>query len=326
MKGITPINYPFQLRSINGVNKISEKCKVNILGSTATFFILPQLDTFDGIIGYDLLKDIEANINTKVGLIFHKNGKEKLNFFQCQEVNMAQTKTLDEPCSIKILKQRNSNAFANPNRALPYNTNVIATIDTLTDKPIYSRSYPYPISVGNFVNNEIESLLKDGIIRKSYSPYNSPVHVVSKKGLDDDGNQKLRMVIDFRKLNEYTTSDKYPIPDTTVILSNLGKSKLFTTLDLKSGFHQIFLSEKDRCKTAFSVNNGKYEFCRLPFGLKNAPSIFQRTIDDILRDDIGKICHVYVDDIIIFSPDESSHYKHVDTILKKLRKRECGYR
>uniref|UniRef100_W8C8G1 RNA-directed DNA polymerase n=1 Tax=Ceratitis capitata TaxID=7213 RepID=W8C8G1_CERCA len=221
---------------------------------------------------------------------------------------------------IEMLIERNQNAFANPNRALPYNTKVIARIDTQTDTPIYSKSYPYPISAAKFINKEIESLLKDGIIRKSYSPYNSPVHVVSKKGLDDEGNQKLRMVIDFRKLNEQTTSDKYPIPDTSVILSNLGKSTVFTTLDLKSGFHQICLLEKDRCKTAFSINNGKYEFCRLPFGLKNAPSIFQRAIDDILREDIGKICHVYVDDIIIFSPDEISHFKDVDTILKKIER------
>ena len=81
----------------------------------------------------------------------------------------------------------------------------------------------------------------------------------------------------------------------------MGKAQFFTTLDLKSGFHQIELAERDREKTAFSVNNGKYEFCRLPFGLKNAPSIFQRAIDDVLREQIGKTCYVYVDDEIIFS-------------------------
>jgi len=69
----------------------------------------------------------------------------------------------------------------------------------------------------------------------------------------------------------------------------MGESKFFTTLDLKSGFHQIELAEKDREKTAISINNGKYEFCRLPFGLKKAPSIFQRAIDDVLREGISKI-------------------------------------
>jgi len=85
----------------------------------------------------------------------------------------------------------------------------------------------------------------------------------------------MRLVIDFRKLNKKTEDDKYPIPNISVILSNLGKAQYFTTLDLKSGVHQIELAEKDRKKTAFSVNNGKYEFCRLPFELKNAHSIFK---------------------------------------------------
>ena len=142
------------------------------------------------------------------------------------------------------------------------------------------------------MNKEIEDLLKNKIIRPSRSPYNSPIWVVDKKGLDDEGNRKKRLVIDFQKLNAVTIDDKYPIPNISVILSNLGEAKYFTTLDLKSGFHQIELLENDREKTAFSVNNGKYEFCRLPFGLKNAPSIFQRAIDDVLRDQIGKSCHL----------------------------------
>lgn len=126
------------------------------------------------------------------------------------------------------------------------------------------------------------------------------------------------MVIDFRKLNLKTIDDKYPIPNVVSILSNLGKARFFTTLDLKSGFHQILLAEKDREKTAFSVGNGKYEFCRLPFGLKNAPSIFQRAIDDVLRDRIGKSCYVYVDDVIIFSNGIEDHVNDVAWVLDRL--------
>lgn len=217
------------------------------------------------------------------------------------------------------LVSRNSEAFAAPNRSLPYNTSIQASIHTTTADPIYTKTYPYPISATEFINNEISCLLKDGIIQKSYSPYNSPIHVVSKKGVDDNGNPKLRMVIDFRKLNEKTIPDRYPIPDSTVILANLGQSKFFTTLDLKSGFHQILLRHKDRQKTAFSVNNGKYEFCRLPFGLRNAPSIFQRAIDDILREYIGKCCYVYMDDIIIFSPNAKTHLEDIEKIVSKLK-------
>jgi len=101
-----------------------------------------------------------------------------------------------------------------------------------------------------------------------------------------------------------------------MILANLGKAKFFTTLDLKSGYHQIYLAEHDREKTSFSVNGGKYDFCCLPSGLRNASSIFQRALDDVLREQIGKICYVYIDDVIIFS--EKDHVRHIDTVLKCL--------
>jgi len=98
----------------------------------------------------------------------------------------------------------------------------------------------------------------------------------------------------------------------------MGKSQYFTTLDLKSGFHQIELAEKDREITAFSINNGKYEFCRLPFGLKNSPSIFQRAIDDVLREKISKTCYVYVDDVKIFSESKEDHVKDIHWVLNSL--------
>ncbi|XP_070132574.1 uncharacterized protein [Drosophila bipectinata] len=178
--------------------------------------------------------------------------------------------------------------------------------------------YPYPMGAADFVNNEIKELLINGIIRPSRSSYNSPAWVVDKKGTDDNGIRKKRLVIDFKKLTEQTIADRYPMPSIPMILANLGKAKYFTTLDLRSGYHQIYLAEKDREKTSFSVNGGKYEFCRLPFGLKYVGSIFQRAIDDVLREEIGKICYVYVDDVIIFSENETEHVKHINIVLKRL--------
>jgi len=116
------------------------------------------------------------------------------------------------------------------------------------------------------------------------------------------------MFIDFKRLNAVTIADTYPIPDINSILASLGMAKYFTTLDLTSGFHQIYMLESDTPKTAFSTLNGKYEFLRLPFGLKSAPAAFQRMIDDVLKEHIGKICYVYIDDIIIFSEDYDSHW------------------
>lgn len=167
------------------------------------------------------------------------------------------------------------------------------------------------------IEDQIEELLQNGIIRPSKSPYNSPVWVVPRK-IDASEKKKYRMVIDYRKLNQITIADKYPIPEINEVLTNLGENKYFSVLDLKSGFHQIHIRESDIEKTAFSINNGKYEFLRLPFGTKNGPEIFQRVLEDILRNCIGKICYVYIDEIIVFGKDEEEHFKNVGTIFKTL--------
>lgn len=322
LKGVKTVKNPFYVKSINGKNLIQRFCKISLLNHISSFYILPKLNSFDGIVGYDFLKEINAKIDFEKSFLTYPGGYQQLQLSTHTAVNILDIEKSSVPLEYRscfdLLISKHTNAFATPDRALPYNTSVKATIQTTTDDAVYTRSYPYPISATNFINNEIQSLLTDGIIQKSCSPFNSPVHVVNKKGLDECGNPKLRMVIDFRKLNEITIPDRYPIPDTSVILANLGKSAFFTTLDLKSGFHQILLAEKDRQKTAFNVNNGKYEFLRLPFGLRNAPSIFQRAIDDVLRNWIGKCCYVYIDDIIIYSPDAESHLRDIDTIITNL--------
>lgn len=143
-------------------------------------------------------------------------------------------------------------------------------------------------------------MLSQGIIKPSFSPWSAPVWIVPKKR-DASNVQKWRLVIDYRKLNDKTISDKYPIPNISDILDKLGRSLYFTTLDLASGFHQIEMHLKDVGKTAFTVDGGHFEFVRMPFGLKNAPSTFQRIMDNVLKDLIGTVCLVYLDDIIVYS-------------------------
>lgn len=170
------------------------------------------------------------------------------------------------------------------------------------------------------VEKQIGQLLADGIIRPSKSPYNAPIWIVEKK-TDASQVKKYRMVVDFKRLNSVTISDSYPIPDITNTLSNLGDSKFFTTIDLTSGFHQIQMKKTDIAKTSFSTMNGKYEFLRLPFGLKNAPAIFQRMIDNVLKEFIGELCYVYIDDIIVFGGgNEEEHLLRVEKVFSKLLK------
>jgi len=120
-------------------------------------------------------------------------------------------------------------------------------------------------------------LEKDGIIGPSDSPWNAPLLVVPKK-IDDSGGQKYRVVVDFRKLNNLTVGDAFPMPDVNTILDQLGNAKYFTCLDMASGYHQIPMRPEDRQKTGFSTEKGHFEFNRMCFGLKGAPATFQRLI------------------------------------------------
>jgi len=322
LKGVSKINKNFIAESIHGKSVISEKCTLNLFNQNAVFYLLPDLKSYDGIIGFELLKRVNANIDLKLDRLNFDGGFLKIFYSKCREIHFLKVIHDDIPHEIRetflhAIETR-AKVFADPNEKLPYNTNVVAAIRTTDNDPVYVKSYPYPLAVSDFVNREIDSWLRNGIIRESRSPYNNPLWVVDKKGTDEFGDKNYRLVNDFKKLNAKTISDRYPIPDISVILSNLGKSEYFTTLDLKSGFHQISLKEEDREKTAFSINNGKFEYCRLAFGLKNAPAIFQRAIDDVLRPLIGKVCHVYVDDVIIFSKTSEQHVKDILAVLDRL--------
>lgn len=191
-------------------------------------------------------------------------------------MNFAINETVSDDIKFSIDKLIKIN---NDTPILPFNTKVKASIRTTTTVPIWTKSYAYPMSCNDFVNNEIEKLLKQGIIRRSHSPYNSPLWVVPKKGFNEDGSPKKRMVVDYSKLNSFTVFDRYPLPNISVILANLGNAKFFSKIDLEFGFHQILIDEKDIEKSAFSVNGAKYEFCRMPFGLKNAPSTYFSACD-----------------------------------------------
>ena len=192
-------------------------------------------------------------------------------------------------------------------------------ITTKDDIPVHSKSYRYPFCHKEEVQKQISKMLEQGIIQHSNSPWSSPVWVVPKK-MDASGQKKWRIVIDYRKLNDKTIEDKYPIPNINDILDKLGRCTYFSTLDLASGFHQIEVHNDDVSKTAFSVEHGHYEFLRMPFGLRNAPSTFQRVMDNILREHIGKICLVYMDDIIVFSTSLQEHLENLAKIFICLKR------
>jgi hypothetical protein len=188
------------------------------------------------------------------------------------------------------------------------------SIDLDTDRPIYTPQYPIPYKMRQVMYETVQQFLKDQIIQHSKSPYNSPTIIVKKK----DGGS--RMCVDFRRLNEHVITDRHPLPRIDQILEELGGAAFLTALDLLHGFYNLKINPADRYKTAFSTPDGHYEFIRLPMGLKNSPSIFQRLMNMVLQETLGKFAFIYVDDIVIYSKTAEDHLQHIDAILSKLDK------
>ncbi|UYV73872.1 hypothetical protein LAZ67_11001220, partial [Cordylochernes scorpioides] len=199
-------------------------------------------------------------------------------------------------------------------------------IDTEGAKPIKHKPYRVSAKEREIIKEQIDEMLRDGIIRPSSSPWSFPVILVKKR----DG--KYRFCVDYRKLNDVTVKDVYPIPRIDEVLDTLQGSKYFSAIDLKSGYWQVEVEEKDKEKTAFTTAHGLYEFNVMPFGLCNAPATFERNMENMLGNLRWQICLCYLDDVIIYSSDFSTHLKRIEAVLKcfreanlKLNNKKCQF-
>lgn len=208
----------------------------------------------------------------------------------------------------KILENHKSCIYENLNK-LGKAHNVSLSIELTTNKPVTHRAYRISEADKSIIRDKIKELRDANIIRESTSPYASPALLVTKK----DGNK--RLVIDYRALNKITVKNKFPMPLIAEIIQNLSDYKYFTSIDLASGYHQIPMDEKSIPLTAFITPEGLYEYIRVPFGLSNAPAIFQQFMNTILQPFKQYDVVPYLDDILIPSKNISSGLKLLDDIL-----------
>jgi len=159
---------------------------------------------------------------------------------------------------------------------------------------------------------EIKDLLNKKLIRPSKSPWSCAAFYVNKQAEQERGTP--RLVINYKPLNQALKWIRYPIPNKKDLLNRLHSAKIFSKFDMKSGFWQIQIQEKDRYKTAFTVPFGQYEWNVMPFGLKNAPSEFQKIMNDIFNS-YSNFTIVYIDDVLIFSQSIDQHFKHVNIFI-----------
>lgn len=164
----------------------------------------------------------------------------------------------------------------------------------------------------NDLKRHLQDLLAAGIIEESSSPYASPIVLVRKK------NGDLRMVVDYRRLNNLTKKDAYPLPRIEETFTLLSGSKWFTVLHLKSGYYQLEVEPSDRSKTAFTTPFGTWQFRRMPQGLTNSPATFQQTMEKVMaRLNLQEVI-TFLDDLIVFSDSLEQHEERLMKVLKRI--------
>jgi hypothetical protein len=163
------------------------------------------------------------------------------------------------------------------------------------------------------LKNQLQELLDKAYIRPSSSPWGSPALFVKKK----DGS--LWMCVDYHPLNAVTIKNKYPLPRIDVLFDQLAGAKVFSKIDLRSGYHQIKIRASDVSKTAFSTRYGLYEFLVMSFGLTNAPAYFMYLMNSVFMNELDKFVVVFIDDILIYSKNEAEHAKLLHIVLQRLR-------
>lgn len=183
--------------------------------------------------------------------------------------------------------------------------------------PRYVKQYRLPPAQQEIIANKVDEMIKQGIAEPSVSAWNAPVLLVPKKGSSE--LKDYRLVIDYRKLNDVVEEDKFPIPGIDAILDGLGEAKVFSTLDLDSGYYQVNLAKSSRPFTAFTTKRGHFHLKRMPMGLKTSPACFSRVMQIALGDLVGKACYIYLDDIIVFGKDIAEHNANLRMVLLRLR-------
>lgn len=222
--------------------------------------------------------------------------------------------SIDKEQKDKLLRVLNDykNCFATDLKSLGCTNAAEMRIEVNNTRPVIYRPYRLSQKEREQVRDMVGEMLEAGIVRESSSEYASPIILVRKK----DG--RIRMCVDYRLLNSMTIKERYPMPVIEDEIAKLSGQAYFVTLDLASGYYQVPISEQSKALTAFVTPDGHYEFNRMPFGLANAPAVFQRMMNRVLGSARYSEATVYIDDVLIYAKNIDECLERLEHILKLL--------
>ncbi|GJS68945.1 putative reverse transcriptase domain-containing protein [Tanacetum coccineum] len=333
---------------ISETNIVLRGCTLGLLGHPFDIDLMPvELGSFDVIIGMDWLAKYHALIVCDEKVVRIPYGNEvliirgdscdsgsKLNIISCTKTQ----KYIEKGCQVYLAQVTSKKAedkseekrledvpivrefpevFPEDLPGLPPTRQVEFQIDLVPGAAPVARA-PYRLAPAEMqeLSTQLQELSDKGFIRPSSSPWGAPVLFVKKK----DGS--FRMCIDYRELNKLTVKNRYPLPRIDDLFDQLQGSRVYSKIDLRSGYHQLRVREEDISKTAFRTRYGHYEFQVMPFGLTNAPAVFMDLMNRVCKPYLDRFVIVFIDDILIYSKSRKEHEGHLKLILNLLKKEE----
>lgn len=289
-------------------NKKNQYIPVRVLNHTNKAKTLRKGETIGKCETVSAIVDCEQHQQSIESEMTTNNEEHKRTFSKWMEEMESHQKN-----KARKLLNRFSSLFTSTNGQEGRTQVVKHRIDTGNAEPIKQAPRRVPLAKRGEVEQLIKEMAQNQVIQQSTSPWSSPVVLVKKK----DGST--RFCVDYRKLNEVTKKDSYPLPRIDDSLDTLAGAKWFSTLDLKSGYWQVEIEDKDKEKTAFSAGDGLWQFSVMPFGLCNAPATFERLMEHVLRGLQWKTCLIYLDDIIVMGKDMDDHLKNLEEVFERIQ-------